>query len=155
MGYIYSWLSAIYGDGLDYFLWGYDCNAGSYKDGDIYTLIAVISIVIVISLIFMFYKVIDHPRTSQKWGWFLICGALVSTINLFVGALWTLSYLNDGQIPQCEGFYVTDFNCWMFGVANAIVSFIIYFAMSALLKRWISKNNKHTPWISKWWVKTK
>lgn len=150
MGFMYEWLSGLFGTSLSDYLWGYDCISGSYGNAQVYTGIGVVTLIVAVASIVLFYFVIDHPRWASRLVPWLIWGIITCAINGAIGALWTLTLLNNGAIGSC--FQVLGINCIMFGIANMIDTAIIFAVLSFVVKRF-SAVNKHTPWKSKFWVR--
>lgn len=149
---MYEWLNGLFGTNLSDFLWGYDCTTSEYDGGEIYVGIGLVTLAICLLSVFTFYFWINHPRWSHRWFPWIIWMSITCIANGVIGSLWTLSLYNQGAIGDCLNVY--PINCWMFGIANVIVSMVICLAASFLLKRF-SSINTHTPWQSKFWVKHK
>lgn len=150
MGNMYEWLVGLFGTDLSDYLWGYDCTALDYVNAQVYTGIGLVTIGVALLSVLCFYWWIDHPRWANRWVPWLVWGVATCGINLLIGAIWTLQLLSAGAIGEC--MHVLDINCWMFGLANAIDTAVLFIALSFILKRFVSKKNQHTPWRSKFWV---
>ncbi|MDR1553490.1 MAG: hypothetical protein LBS69_08530 [Prevotellaceae bacterium] len=102
----------------------------------------------------VYYYVINHPEFAQFRHWFIML-IITAVINLFAGWGWVYSGFINGEIGDCVMYareasgsiisqliYASD--CWMFGVANAIVS-IGFFCIFSLIVKWKSSNAGHSP----------
>jgi len=157
---IYSWLNPIYGTELYEYLKGNDCD-GVYIGPNHFLTIGLSMGITVILLLILYYKVIDHPRLNRWWHW-LIFLLLTSVISILTGLGYTYSKLNGGFIPACfthsevqtaqdgsiygvEGTEILfNYNCWQFGIANAIIAIALFFILSLGFK-WGSRNSKYSP----------
>jgi len=155
-GQIYSWFQSFYGQDLSYFLWGYDPVTGAYTNPNIYNHVGLITLVVSLTLVVVFYYIINHPRYCKWWSW-LITLALDMIIGLFIGYGIVVSKYKNGFIPQqlmCQfdeegnitAYLIGDLNCWGFGIANLFVGGIIFVLLSLFLKWW-SSNAKHVPFL--------
>lgn len=150
MGFMYEWLSGLFGTPLSDYLWGYDCLTDSYNNAQVYTGIGIVTLLVVALSIALLYFIVDHPRwASRKLPW-LLWGLATCIINGVIGASWTLALLNNGAIGDCHN--VLGINCVMFGIANFIDTAILFVTLSFVCKRF-SAVNKHTPWKSKFLVR--
>lgn len=152
MGYMYEWLNGLFGTNLSDFLWGYNCATLQYDNGQIYLGIGLVTIAICLLSVALFYFWINHPRWSNRWLPWIIWMGFTCFLNGLVGAIWTVSLYHQGAIGDCLAVY--PINCWLFGLANVIVSMILCLVLSFFVKRF-SSINTHTPWKSKFWVKNK
>lgn len=150
MGYIYEWLSSLFGTQLSDFLWGYNCDTQAYDGPQVYVGIGIVTFIIVLFSIILFYLIIDRPKWSNKWLPWLLCGLITCLVAFLIGSIWTLTLYWRGAIGDCLEIY--PYQCWMFGLANAIDTAILYLLLSFIFKRFISLNNPHTPWRSRFWV---
>jgi hypothetical protein len=156
---IYSWLNPIYGTELYEYLKGNDCNGVNIGPNHFLT-IGIMVIGISFLLFFIYYYVINHPRFNRWWQW-LIFLILTGIINLFTGFGYIYTKWHDGVIPACftheqvetaqdGSIYgvgnqiLSDFNCWQFGIANAIVA-IVFFIIFSFAFKWWSRNSKYSP----------
>ena len=149
MGYMYEWLNGLFGTNLSDFLWGYDCTTSDYTGGQYYIGIGLVTIIIALISVSLFYFFIDSPRWSHRWLPWMFWMLVTSVISGFVGAGWTVSLYNQGVFGEC--LEVHHGNCWMFGLANFIVSAVLLLLLSFIFKRF-SRMNTHTPWMSKFLV---
>jgi len=153
-GSIYKWFINLYGQDLDYYLWGYSPVTESYTNPNIYNHVGLVTLGITIVLVFIFYYVLNHPRYCKWWTWLLTL-ILNSVIALFVGFSMIYSKYINGLIPQ-ELMYQIDedgdvaaglisgVNCWGFGMANMIVAAMFFSVLTFILKWW-SKAAKYVP----------
>ena len=158
-GNIYYIFSGIFGQYLSDYLWGYNCETTTFDPPGAYLPIGLVMTVVTVLFVVLYYFILDRPKLDNILTWFAF---LVSSaaINFFVGAVWVLRHLNNGYIGDCLRYImneegdilaenITGYHCWMFGLANAIVSVVLFLLLSALLKRW-SVSCRHTPWVSNW-----
>lgn len=138
---IYCWFQGLFGVDLADYLAGFDCETSTFIGIYRFNTIGFGTLIIVAALAAVYYYVINSPRFSQWYHW-LIWGVLTGFANLLFGGLYTSYFYNEGLIPNCLNVEIID--CWMFGVANFIVSFVIYFVISLLIK-WKSINCRRTP----------
>jgi hypothetical protein len=106
-------------------------------------IIGSIAIIIAIFFALFYYYVLNHPRFNRWWSWLIVMAA-VGLINLFIGYGMTMSDVVNGLVPFENN--ITGFNCWMFGVANFLMSSLFYFIISFIIKWW-SRNCKHSPFL--------
>ena len=157
---IYSWLNPIYGNELYEYLKGNDCD-GVFIGPNHFQTIWLSLLVSTLVLLVIYYKVIDHPRFNHWWHW-LIFLFLTGAVNLFIGFGYTYSKLNGGVIPACfthsqvetaqdGSIYgvngteiLSNFNCWQFGIANAIFA-IVFFIIFSFGFQLLSRNCKYSP----------
>lgn len=140
---IYCWFQGLFGVDLADYLAGFDCETSTFIGIYRFNTIGVGTLIIVAALAAVYYYVINSPRFSQWYHW-LIWGCFTGFVNLLFGGLYTSYFYNEGLIPNCLNVEIID--CWMFGVANFIVSFAIYFVISLLIK-WKSTNCRCTPFM--------
>lgn len=140
---IYCWFQGLFGVDLADYLAGFDCATSTFIGIYRFNTIGFGTLIIVAALAAVYYYVINSPRFSQWYHW-LIWGCLTGFANLLFGGLYTSYFYNEGIIGDC--FNVGIIDCWMFGVANFIVSFAIYFVISLLIK-WKSTNCRCTPFM--------
>lgn len=155
-GNIYYLFVGLFGQYLSDYLWGFNCATQAYDAKAHYLPIGLVMTVVTVVLFAVYYFAINHPRLNKWWHW-LIAGSIVLIVNFVVGGSWVDYHLQNGLIPDCllqsqqpDGssvITITDMDCWMFGLANGIVSFLLFFILSVVFKRW-SRNCRHTPWRS-------
>jgi len=140
---IYCWFQGLFGVDLADYLAGFDCETSTFIGIYRFNTIGFGTLIIVAALAAVYYYVINSPRFNQWYHW-LIWGCFTGFVNLLFGGLYTSYFYNEGLIPNCLNVEIID--CWMFGVANFIVSFAIYFVISLLIK-WKSTNCRCTPFM--------
>lgn len=155
LGNIYCFFEGLFGENLAEHLWGYDCDTQSYVT-NAFNQIGIINLIITLFFAILFYYIINHPRFNRWWSWLIILG-IAGIINLFIGYGWTANDYYSGNISDClmyvrdpEGNIISQLifpaDCWMFGVTNMIVSFLLFSVISFTIKWW-SRNCKHSPII--------
>ena len=151
---IYGWFESLYGAALAEHLVGilYDNDTCEQLDGygpNQFISIGFIAVGISLALVLLYYYAINHPRFNRWWSWLLVLLAS-GLINFFIGANWTLSELNSGNISKClleneQGQQLlSSSDCWMFGLANGFVAAIEFIVFSIGLKWW-SRNCSRSP----------
>lgn len=134
--------------GLDLanYLWGQTSQSGT----NLYIGIGLWLLGISLAVAIIFYYVIDHPKLNNWWGWLIFTG-INAIINFIVGLEWTLTDLYAGKMVQLDprtnqwvDMNITSSDCICFGVTNAILSIVIFFIISMIIK-WKSKSVSHAP----------
>jgi hypothetical protein len=153
-------LESLFGQNLADHLWGYNCETQSYRNSNAFNGIGLITLAISLVIVIIYYYVINHPRFNRWWSWLIMLG--VSGIScLFIGYQWTATDFINGYIGDClmyirdeDGNIVSSLiheaDCWMFGVANLIISVVFFIAFTFVVKiagRFIplSRNCKYSP----------
>ena len=154
LGNIYCWFQSLYGQNLSYYLWGYNPSTGEYTNPNFYNHVGLITLVISLVLVVIFYYIINHPRLCRWWSWLITLG-INGMIALFVGYGMVASRYTNGDIPD-EFLYPqgsdndiiinvpSDF--WGFGMANIFVATMMFVILSFMLKWW-SPGAKHVPFL--------
>ena len=155
-GNIYYLFVNLFGQHLSDYLWGYDCQTQGYGATVLYLPIGITMTLLTITLCLVYYFAVNHPRLNKWWHWMIACGTAI-VLNILIGEIWVNNHLQSGLIPDClrletlpDGAVIeriTTSNCLWFGVANGIVSLILFTILSIIIKRW-SRNCRHTPWKS-------
>ena len=151
-GNIYYLFVDMFGQHLSEYLWGYNCQTQAYDATVVYLPIGLTMTLLTALLCAVYYFVLNHPRLNKWWHW-VITAVIVALLNFFIGGVWVSEHLTFGLIPNCLRFdgngivNISNYHCWMFGVANGIVSLLFFIILSAIVKRW-SRNCRHTPWRS-------
>lgn len=161
-GSIYCWFESLFGQNLAEYLWGYNCETESYSSSNAFYGIGLITLAISLTLVIIYYYVINHPRFNRWWSWLIVLG-VTGTISLFVGYQWTATDFLNGYIGDClmyirdeEGnitsYLIHESDCWMFGVANLFISvgFFIVFSfivnvVGRVFPQLASRNCKYSP----------
>ena len=140
--FLYSWLINLYGADLDNFL--YDT-----KDGMNYLIVGSVMLIISFVLPLLYYNIIDKPNWSHWWCWII-----VFVLNAFLNCWWgwqpvkqdllngSMAVLNHktGELET----YVTETNCFMFGIATMILG-VIFFCIFSYACHFFSTNCKYSP----------
>ncbi|MBR1643905.1 MAG: hypothetical protein IJ684_00835 [Bacteroidales bacterium] len=155
-GNIYYLFVGMFGQHLSDYLWGYNCQTQAFNASVVYLPIGLVMTLLTALLCTVYYFVLNHPRLN-KWLHWLITAGITMVLNVLVAGIWTSEHLNSGRIASCLAYQtmangttvqnITEYDCWMFGVANGIVSLFFFIILSAVVKRW-SRNCRHTPWRS-------
>ena len=161
-GSLYCWFESLFGQNLAEHLWGYNCETESYSNSNAFYGIGLITLAISLTLVIIYYYVINHPRFNRWWSWLIVLG-VTGVISLFVGYQWVaIDYVN-GYIGDClmyvrdgDGniisYLIHDADCWMFGVANLIISIGFFMLISFIVNvvgrfshQLASRNCKYSP----------
>lgn len=142
-GTIYCWFESLFGQNLAEHLWGWDESTGDYIKTNLFNVVGIIAVVIALLMSFGFYRVLNHPRFNRWWSWLIVLG-IVGVTNLFIGFYFPFADLVNDNISADITEFISVADCWMFGVANFIVSVSFFFIFSFFLKKW-SSNCKRSP----------
>lgn len=156
LGQIYCWFQSFYGQDLSYYLWGYDPGTEAYTNPNIYNFVGLITLVVSLVLVVVFYYIINHPRLCKWWSWLIALG-INGVIALFVGygivmSKYVNGYIHDTLMYQRDAdgniisILIGESNCWGFGIANMFVAMIAFVLLSFMLKWW-SSSAKHVPFL--------
>ncbi|MDR0972749.1 MAG: hypothetical protein LBM61_02025 [Prevotellaceae bacterium] len=151
---LYGWLKSFYAKNLDEYLLGYNCDTGVYDNPLLYGHVGWLTVGISLVVVCLYYYVLNHPRFNRWWSWVLVLIGCAG-INLFVGYFYTVTDYQTGMIGDCLMFtrdtaggiiayHIHIADCWMFGVANALMS-VLFFIIFSLALKWKSRNCKYTP----------
>ncbi|MCB9018133.1 MAG: hypothetical protein H6544_05985 [Prevotellaceae bacterium] len=155
-GSIYCWFESLFGANIAEYLWGYNCGTQDYTNPNVFNKIGLLVLLISLVLSFVYYYVLNSAKWNRWWHWLIVmfvCGI----VNFYVGVQSVLADFLDGNIGDCLMYtrdenseiisqLINESDCWMFGVANMIVSMIFFFVLSFVIK-WKSTNCKHTPFL--------
>lgn len=153
-GTIYCWFQSLWCDNLNLYLWGYEPATQSYTGVNIYNIAGIITSVISLLIVLLYYYPLSHPRWSRWWSW-LIALVVNGVLGLFVTYGISYSKYINGYIPQellyefdSEGnivsYLISSLDCWGFGIAGFIVS-TIFFIVFTFIFKWWSRDAKHVP----------
>jgi hypothetical protein len=155
-GTIYSWFQSLWCDNLNLYLWGYEPATQSYSGTNIYNIAGLVTVIVALVVVLVYYYIINHPRWCKWWSW-PITLLLNSVVGLFVAFGMSYSKYINGYIPQ-ELVYqfdedgnviahlITSLDCWGFGIGGAIVS-ALFFIVFTFVFKWWSTNAKHVPFL--------
>lgn len=157
LGNIYCWFQSLYGQDLSYYLWGYNPSTEDYTNPNFYNHVGLITLVISLVLVVVYYYVLNIPRLCKWWSWLITLG-INGMIALFVGYGMVASRYTNGYIPD-ELVYQRDADnniiqnlinvpsyFWGFGMANIFVAIMMFVILSFMLKWW-SPGAKHVPFL--------
>lgn len=162
LGNIYCWFESLFGQNLAEHLWGYNCKSQSYSNSNLFNNVGLIALTISLFIAIIYYYVINHPRFNRWWNWLIMLG-VGGVINLLIGHYITATDFVNGYIGDClmyvrdeEGniisYLIHEADCWMFGVANLIVSIGFFIAFSLIINvlgriipQLASRNCKYSP----------
>ena len=153
LGEIYCLFESLFGENFGNYLWGWNCEDGSFTNPNKFNQIGLFTISICMIVVLIYYYVFNPVRKQRMW-WCAMLG-MTAVINGFIGYYITINDYLDGKIGDClvntrdeEGNVVAtlinSWDCFYFGVTNFIVSVCFFFLFSMILK-WGSSGNKHYP----------
>lgn len=160
LGKIYCLFESLFGQHLAEYLWGYNCETQVYDNKNLFNVIGLITISLTVLFVIGYYYLpcwlFNHPRSNRWWNWLIIL-VVAGIINFFIAYGWTINDFLNGMIGDClmyvrdsEGNIVAQLiyqsDCLLFGVANFLVT-ILVFILSSLLIKWWSRNCKYSPFI--------
>lgn len=135
-------LDELYGLDLANYLWG---QASPYMTSNLFIPIGLTMFGASLGIMLLYYYVIDHPKLCHLWGWLLFL-AINFVLNLIIGGQWVLSHLYEGKMVYLNNERqeiplpgIDEWNCFLFGVANGLLSIIVFFAFTYMFK-WKSTN---------------
>lgn len=146
---IYLLFQDWYSTKLRDFLSGYDCATEAFTGANVYSQVGFWTAGISLVLVCLFYiKVIDPVSMKRpKWGFMLLMNSLLTA-----GVAY---YIVDkaervGEIGECllrdgEGNYLISWYDYLgFALSNAVIAAVLFFLLSLVLK-YLSTNNRYTP----------
>ena len=145
-GSIYCVFEEFFGLDLADYMWGQlaDDQTSNLFIGIGYWLLGISLLVAV-----LFYYGINKPRFGNFWAWLVTC-LINAIVNFFMGYYWTVSDLYEGLMvatdPKTgiqEQLPIYQSDCLCFGVSNAILSIVVFFIISILIKG--GSNAKNAP----------
>ncbi|MDR2563228.1 MAG: hypothetical protein LBC98_04730 [Prevotellaceae bacterium] len=151
---IYLWFENLYGRNLSEYLWGFDCATQDFSNPLVYNQAGLFMLFSTLIMALLYYYAINHPRLN-RWRHWLVALLTTSVINLIFAGGWVYSDFINDVIGDCL-MYTRDgnnnivsqliypSNCWMFGIANAIVS-AGFFVIFSFICKWGSRNCKYSP----------
>lgn len=147
---LYCAFESLFGNNLAEYLWGFDCETNDYVGESTFGIFGFVAIGVALLFAILYYylpcRFFNHPRSNRGLNWFLIL-FIVGLINGCFASYVTINDLLDGNIGTClveEGDGITETNCYLFGVANFIISSGFFFLWSLIFKWW-SPNCKNSP----------
>lgn len=161
---LYSWFQGLFGAELFDYLAGYDCEAELTQTNFLFAIgLSVFLLTAIVNLMFYF---IPHVSFSRWYHW-LLTMVVVSVLSGVIG--WGIAYGQMGNMPayalygvnqvvadgdgsNCDSLVaiagadpvIRNSNFIMFGLANVIISFALFFIMTFVV-RWFSKQCRLTP----------
>ena len=118
---VYYYLRSLYSQELDNYL--YSTIPG-------YLHLGIILLVSTVIVCVVFYYMLAPVRNQARW-WFVYAG-INAIINIGSGLYYTVTPLINNQINPDEEWSYLD--CFGFCIANVIVSFVFFVAISLLIK---------------------
>jgi hypothetical protein len=149
---IYELFLGLYGQNLGYYLFGFDCDFAVVNQSG-YAFVGFWLIGISIAVAALFYYAINSPRFQRWYHWLIMLG-VNATINFLVAFNLTNGDLGAGKIPECfitdpatQQTLIDNASCIGFGLANVIVSSLLFIIISFSI-RWWSTNASTCPFPS-------
>jgi hypothetical protein len=148
---IYRWFAALFGGDMADYLSGYICpsdeSEGGYLGNNQYIMYGFIALGIALTVMLIYYYVINHPRFNKWWSWLLMLLFVgVSNFVIVIAMLWNEWYtVGTAECLITGGNGGIDGNtCIGFGFAHAIIS-ILFFIIFSIGFKWWSINSKRSP----------
>lgn len=145
-GSIYSLFNGMFGLDLADYLWG---QASPLMTNNLFISFGLAMFTVSAVLMVVFYYV--HNPVKYCVVWWLVYGGINALINFLWGWQMTLKDYYDGLMVNIDAktqqqvpLNIYPGDCVLFGVANMILSIIVFVIFSFLFKWW-SRNNSHTP----------
>ncbi|GHV60084.1 hypothetical protein FACS1894182_14880 [Bacteroidia bacterium] len=138
---VYRWFMGFFGSPLAEKLSGYDSATETLQGANQFVVIGIITLVITLAVVLLYYYVLNHPRFNQWWSW-LIALLFAGLINFAYGIATTIKYASEGNLGDADLIYMSD--CVGFGFANLIIS-ALWFIVFSLAFKWWSRNCKYSP----------
>ena len=139
---IYRWLSSLFGSNLAEHLSGWSEVTGDYTEANLFFIIGMSSLIIAIVACVTYYYILNHPRWNRGFKW-LIFLVIVLIVNFLLAFGICYSDLLAGNISS-DISAISVAECLGFGLANIIVSIVIFVFCSLIIK-WGSRNCKFSP----------
>jgi hypothetical protein len=154
-GTIYCWFEGLFGQDLAEHLWGWDMKAGDYTKANQFISIGLYMLCISLTMVILFYYIINHPRMNRWWNWLIIL--IISSGFCFIYA-WSIThsdlsnnfisddlmFIRDVNTNNIITQKITNSNCIYFGIANAIIACLSFILLS-FASRWWSRNCSTCP----------
>ena len=155
-GEFYCTFQDFFGTALATYLWGYRCTTDDYSGSIIFNQIGLCNIGISLGIVILYYYIINSPKFNRWWSWTIMLSINAIT-SLFIGYYWVYNDAINGNIDDCLMFQrseegeiiatnILNSDCWGFGIANLLISIILFIVLSALLN-WKSSSCRHSPFI--------
>ena len=155
-GSIYCWFETFFthniaaNDNLANYLWGEELFV---KHGqNLYLGVGLIMCTVTLLIVVAYYYLVNNAKLNHWWGWglFFLANGFV---NLVIGWQWTYTDLMAGymKITDAASGQVIDSeingtNCFCFGISNMLLSLMLFFLLSMLIK-WKSSNVSEAPFV--------
>lgn len=143
-GSIYCIFEDFFGIDLADYMWG---GLADGQESNLFIGIGLWLLGITLLVAVVFYYVINKPSFGNIWAWLITC-IINAVLNFAMGYYWVVDDLYSGfmvktnqvthlqeQLPIGQG------NCLCFGVSNAIISIVLFFIISLLIKNWSNAKN--------------
>lgn len=146
-GSIYCCFEDFFGLDLAEYMWGI---SSPLSDKNLFIGIGIWTIVISLFVVVLYYYIIDHPRLNKWWCWSLFLGSN-ACFNFIVGWQYVLADFYEGKMVMLNpatglqsALNIGESDIVCFGVANLIISVIVFFVVSMMFKWW-SRHCSHSP----------
>ncbi len=141
---IYELLKALYGSDLADHLYGLDpAGSGDYTARSLYVTVGFLLIALTASIVSAYYFLLNSPRYNR---WFHWAGFMAANffINLGIGFYLPFLDYDKGKIAPAIRDAIDTGHLWGFGMANALLSLVLFVVLSIILKRF-SRNCSTVP----------
>lgn len=143
-GSLYCVFEDFFGGDLADYMWG---QLATEQTENLFIGIGWCLLGITLAVAIVFYYAINKPSFGNIWAWLVTC-IINGLINFGVGYYWVVSDLyankmveNDPLTGQEVPLPIDQGDCLCFGAANAILSIVLFFIISMLIKNWSNAKN--------------
>lgn len=142
---IYEWFGLIpfYTTDLGEHLRGYDITCSDYMGTPLYVYIGWIMIVLTVLFYILQYYVINSPGFNKRFHWWIIA-MLIVVLNFLIAFALPFNDLQAGD--YCTQLKFSTSDCILFGISNAIWSFILFLLLTSfpIPRKWAGHNTTDT-----------
>lgn len=141
---IYELLKALYGSDLAEHLYGLNPNgSGDYTARSLYVTVGLLLIIITAAVVGIYYFLLNSPRYNR---WFHWMGFMAANFFIQLGIGFYLPYMDfdKGAVAPTVKNVVDNGHLWGFGFANGLLSVVLFFLLSIVVKRF-SRNCSTVP----------
>lgn len=138
---LYSLFVPMYGNETDLFLKGMD-DDGGFTFPSAYVPVGFFLLLGSLTMVVLFYFIINSVRFSRWYHWLMVLGSNF-VLQMLVGFYLPFLDYDKGNISS-QLTSVQPEHLWYFGLANAVLSLVVFTLFSFALRRW-SRNCATTP----------
>lgn len=141
-GTIYCWFEQFFGLDLANYLWGLTSSEVTTNQ---FIGIGLAMFGLTLLFVLAYYYFIAKPRWANIWGW-LSFMAVNFVAQFIIGWQYVLADLWSDKMIAANGVAlpISESNCLCFGIANALLSLLVFFCFSLIVKWW-STNASQVP----------